>query len=146
VVALPPLCFDKSCIRQAKQNMSDEGALFRRVSSTSPPLVESYCRSCGLLIAASPALNVIEIMEALHHCQGPSKELSRGRVDRVLRELAAKEADLRNWIELSERNTRWFASDPMSAIRAANLGIDEHILRDLEMITASIARKLRGAE
>lgn len=126
--------------------MPDEGASFRRVSSTSSPLIESYCRSCGLLIAASPALNVVELMEGLHRCQGPYKELSRERVDSVLRELAAKEGDLRNWIQLSENNTRWFASDPMSAIRAANLGIDEHILQDLEAITSAIARKLRRAE
>jgi hypothetical protein len=33
----------------------------------------------------------------------------------------------------------------MSAIRAADLGLDEHILQQLEIITASIAKKLRRA-
>lgn len=126
--------------------MSHQGASFRRVSSTSSRLVESYCCLCGLFIAASPAQSIIEVMEALHRCQGPYRELSRGNLDRLLRELAAKEAGLRNWIQLSERNTRWFASDPVNAIRAANLGIDEHVLRELEMITVAIARKLRGAD
>lgn len=124
--------------------MSHQGASFRRVSSTSSLLIESYCCTCGLFIAASPAQGIIQIMEGLHRCQGPYGELARDSVDRLLRELAAKEVALRNWIQLSERNTRWFASDPVNAIRAAKLGIDEHVLRELEMITLTIARKLRG--
>lgn len=126
--------------------MAHEGASFRRVSNPTSLLIESYCSTCDLLIAASPVLSVIETMEGLHRCQGAYKEVSRSSVDNVLRELAAKEADLRKWIQLSETNTRWFARDPMSAIRAANLGLEEHVLQQLEIITSAIARKLRGAE
>jgi hypothetical protein len=125
--------------------MSSESASFRRVSSTSSRLIESYCSACGLFIAASPNLGTIEIMENLHECQAALTGASRQNVDSLMRELAAKEGELLNWIQSSQRNTRWFASDPVSAIRAAKLGIDEHILEQLEMITLSIAHKLRSA-
>jgi hypothetical protein len=124
--------------------MSSESASFRRISSTSSRLIESYCSHCGLFIAGSPALKILERMENLHQCQTPSHDVSRESVDRLLRELAAKENDLMHWIQRSERNTRWFTTDPVSAIRAANLGFDEHILQQLETITLSIAHKLRG--
>ena len=125
--------------------MSSKSTSFHRVSSTSSRLIESYCSACGLFIAGSPRLQTIEIMEKLHQCQASLQELSRQSVDRLLHELSARENDLRNWIQRSERNTRWFARDPVSAIRAANLGIDEHILQQLELITLSISRKLRRA-
>lgn len=84
-------------------------------------------------------------MERLHQCTPQVEDLSREHVDRLLRELSSKEHLLVEWITTSERNGRWFAADPVSAIRAANLGIDDHILLQLEMITGSIAKKLRGA-
>jgi hypothetical protein len=125
--------------------MSSKSKSFHRVSSTSSRLIESYCSACGLFIAGSPRLQIIEMMEKLHQCQAPLQELSRQKVDRLLHELSARENDLRNWIQRSERNTRWFASDPVGAIRAANVGLDEHILQQLELITLSIAQKLRSA-
>ena len=88
---------------------------------------------------------VIEVMESLHQCKAPFKIASRENMERLMQDLAAKEHLLLDWIHASERNTRWFATDPMSAIRAANLGIDDHVLQQLELITLSIARKLREA-
>ncbi|HEU5415671.1 MAG TPA: hypothetical protein VFW31_18035 [Candidatus Angelobacter sp.] len=85
------------------------------------------------------------MMEQLHRCQTSTEEVSREQVERLLRELSARETDLIQWIQSSERNTRWFTADPMSAIRAANLGIDERTLDQLELITLSIAKKLRNA-
>ncbi len=116
---------------------------FRRVSSTTSRLIESYCSTCGLFIAASPAQNIIETMERLHQCLAPLPEMSRESIETLMQELATKEQQLLDWIHTSEHNTRWFTTDPMGAIRAANLGIDEHILQQLETITLSIARKLR---
>lgn len=83
-------------------------------------------------------------MEQLHQCQTSTEEVSREQIERLLRELSSRETDLIQWIQSSERNTRWFTADPMGAIRAANLGIDERTLDQLELITLSIARKLRN--
>jgi len=58
--------------------------------------------------------------------------------------LSAKESELLAWISRSETNTQEFAADPIRAIRAANLGIDDESLQHLESIMTSIARKLRG--
>lgn len=124
--------------------MSPERASFRRVTSSSSRLIESYCENCGLFIAGSPAQRILEIMEQLHRCQ--VEVLSRKHVEHLLQELSAREDDLLQWIRSSERNTRWFATDPMGAIRAANLGIDEQVLCQLELITLSIAKKLRDAQ
>jgi len=98
-----------------------------------------------LFIASSSTEKIIELMERLHQCQAPLPEMSRESVEGLLQELARKEQQLIEWIQTSERNTQWFAKDPMSAIRAADLGLDEHILQQLEIITASIAKKLRRA-
>lgn len=126
--------------------MASEHSSFRRVTSTSSRLIESYCENCGLFIAGSPAQRILEIMEQLHRCQAQVDILSRKSVEHLLEELSAREGDLLQWIRSSERNTRWFATDPMGAIRAANLGIDEHVLYQLELITRSIAKKLHNTQ
>jgi hypothetical protein len=108
-------------------------------------MIESWCSDCGLFIAASPTQRIIEIMERLHRCQSPFHDLARANIEQVMEDLAAKEEQLVGWIQASDRNTRWFATDPISAIRAANLGIDDDVLHQLELITLSIARKLRYA-
>jgi 5-methylcytosine-specific restriction endonuclease McrA len=41
---------------------------FRKASPYCARLVESYCHTCGLLIAASPQRRVLAIMERLHRC------------------------------------------------------------------------------
>ena len=125
--------------------MSSSAPSFRRVSSTTSRLIESYCSDCGLFIASSPTERIIAIMENLHQCQSPVPEMSRESIEGLLQELACTEQQLIEWIQTSEHNTQWFAQDPMSAIRAANLGLDEHILQQLEIITVSIAKKLRQA-
>lgn len=126
--------------------MPPERASFRRVTSTSSRLIESFCENCGLFIAASAAQSIIELMERLHRCQPPPESVSREGVEHLLQQLSAREGDLLKWIKSSERNTRWFAADPMGAMRAADLGIDEQVLNELELITRSIARKLREAQ
>ena len=141
------MCFALECFccPVDTQTMSPSASSFRRVSSTTSRLIESYCSDCGLFIASSPTEEIIELMERLHQCQAPLPEMSRESIEALLQELARKEQQLVEWIQTSERNTQWFAKDPMSAIRAANLGLNENILQQLEFITASIAKKLRSA-
>ena len=41
-------------------------------------------------------------------------------------------------------NARWFRKDPIAALRAANIGFNETMLKELEAITVSIAERLRS--
>jgi hypothetical protein len=40
----------------------------RNVNRFADGLVASYCRGCGLLIAASPKRKTLDLMEKLHQC------------------------------------------------------------------------------
>lgn len=65
------------------------------------------------------------------------------KVGRLLRELASKEPQLDAWLKSSDMHAVWFRRDPVAAIRAANLGIEEEFLKELESVAASIAQKLK---
>ena len=60
----------------------------------------------------------------------------------LLYELCKCESELQDWIGRSEANARWFAWDPIGAIRAAKLGLSEETLAELESVTVRIAQKL----
>ena len=62
-----------------------------------------------------------------------------------MQKLSRCEGQLSDWLTGSENNAEWFARDPVAAMRAADLGLDELMLRDLEAITTSIAQKLNAA-
>lgn len=47
---------------------SHSPAVVRNVNISCATLIESYCKSCGLLIAASPHRRIIQIMERIHEC------------------------------------------------------------------------------
>jgi hypothetical protein len=66
------------------------------------------------------------------------------QVDRLLLELARKQQELDEWLRSSETHARWFRKDPVGAIRAANLGIAEEVLTELEAVTAAIVQKLKA--
>lgn len=53
------------------------------------------------------------------------------------------EAQLQNWLQSSPENARLFRSDPLAAMRAAGLDIDDEIMLELKRIMSSIARKLK---
>ena len=97
-----------------------------------------------MLVAATPHTRLLDTLENSHYC---NEAFERSRLlegpDDLLRELAGKESDLCDWLSSSDKNRQWFAADPVGAIRAAELGIDEHLLQQLEVTTRSIARKLR---
>ena len=137
-------------------------------------LVESYCSGCGIFIAASGHLPFLEIAEKGHHCPSlaslergldvfrkkkPTVPVSQAanaaasdahldpledQVDRLLLELARKQLELDLWLKSSETHARWFRKDPVGAIRAADLGIPEEVLRELEAVTAAIVQKLKA--
>jgi hypothetical protein len=66
-------------------------------------------------------------------------------VDRLLVELRKHEAKLRAWMDLSEDNAALFVRNPPAALRAANLGIREETILELEILLQDIARKLNEA-
>lgn len=63
--------------------------------------------------------------------------------DRLISELGRVEKKLQAWIESSQSNAELFRRDPLGAMRAAGLMMEDDIMLELEMVLASIARKLR---
>lgn len=58
-------------------------------------------------------------------------------------QLGAVEQALQSWIKSSATNANLFRRDPIAAMRAAGLDVDDEILLELEQITSAIARKLK---
>jgi hypothetical protein len=132
-------------------------------------VTESYCPVCGLFIAASPRLQVLVLAEKLHRCHLLNAKPARdeggfavarivayafGTKDRghlppqpglrpLMGKLARREHALQQWLQHSEANAHWFRRDPIAALRAANLGIEEEVLLELESVTRAIAQKLK---
>jgi hypothetical protein len=63
--------------------------------------------------------------------------------DRLLNHLSKVEQDLQKWMGDSKKNADLFRRDPLGAMRAAGLDLEDDIMLELEMITKSIARKLK---
>ena len=63
--------------------------------------------------------------------------------DRLLDHLTKVERDLKKWIGTSAKNAAFFRRDPLGAMRAAGLNLEDDIMLELEMITRSIAKKLK---
>ncbi len=63
--------------------------------------------------------------------------------DRLLHHLNKVEQDLQKWIGDSKKNADLFRRDPLGAMRAAGLNLEDDIMLELEMITKSIAKKLK---
>jgi hypothetical protein len=63
--------------------------------------------------------------------------------DRLISQLENSEDALQRWIQESPENRAFFRRDPMGAMRAAGLDIDDDILLELEVITRTIAKKLK---
>jgi hypothetical protein len=67
------------------------------------------------------------------------------QLDQLLLELARCEDQLKLWLLSSAVNTRWFAKDPISAMRAAELGLPEDLLQELALVLGSLKQKLTNA-
>jgi hypothetical protein len=63
--------------------------------------------------------------------------------DRLVDHLTKVERDLKKWIGTSAKNADFFRRDPLGAMRAAGLNLEDDIMLELEMITRSIAKKLK---
>lgn len=63
--------------------------------------------------------------------------------DRLISQLDKVEHQLQQWIASSPKNAEWFRRDPFAAMRAAGLNIEDDIMLELELITKSIAKKLK---
>ncbi|HKT51134.1 MAG TPA: hypothetical protein VJV96_12585 [Candidatus Angelobacter sp.] len=53
------------------------------------------------------------------------------------------EGQLQHWISRSDENARLFRKDPVAAMRAAGLAIEDDLICELEMIMRGIAQKLK---
>lgn len=65
--------------------------------------------------------------------------------DRMLHELNRYESRLNTWLDSSPDNVILFIEDPVAALRAANLGISESILGELQETMNGIVQKLASA-
>jgi hypothetical protein len=63
--------------------------------------------------------------------------------DRLLDQLDKVERQLQQWIAGSQKNAEWFRRDPLEAMRAAGLDMEDDIMLELELITKTIAKKLK---
>jgi len=59
-----------------------------------------------------------------------------------MRELTKAEGQLQRWIANSRGNAQLFRRDPMAAMRAAGLEIEDDLMCELEAIMRGIAQKL----
>jgi len=62
--------------------------------------------------------------------------------DPLVQALLDCESRLSAWLNESELNADLFRRDPLAALRAANMGLDEGLLGDLEETVTGIALKL----
>jgi hypothetical protein len=74
-----------------------------------------------------------------------TRESDAERASRVLRELARYEGRLQEWAGRCTVNALWYLSDPFGAMRTANLGIDEELIGELEMLHEEHNRKKHAA-
>lgn len=74
----------------------------------------------------------------MHRRKTPSQ-----KPDRLLARLNQVEKQLQDWTNRSAKNAQWFRRDPLGAMRAAGLDIEDDIMLELEVITRNIARKLK---
>lgn len=74
----------------------------------------------------------------MHRRKSPSE-----KPDRLLDQLGKVEKQLQDWTRKSAKNARWFRRDPLGAMRAAGLDIEDDIMLELELITKAISKKLQ---
>ena len=74
----------------------------------------------------------------MHRRKTPSQ-----KPDRLLARLNQVEKQLQDWTNRSAKNAEWFRRDPLGAMRAAGLDIEDDIMLELEVITRNFAKKLK---
>ena len=73
----------------------------------------------------------------------PKKETGKHGTDSLLAQLDKVERQLQQWIASSKTNAAWFRRDPLGAMRAAGLDMEDDTMLELEQITRAIAKKLK---
>ncbi len=71
-----------------------------------------------------------------------NKNIGQRRAD-PLNELEKVEARLQQWLARSRENASLFRADPIAALKAAGVDLEDDTMMELEMIFSNIARKLR---
>jgi hypothetical protein len=66
------------------------------------------------------------------------------KTDPLVQVLLNCESRLSAWLSESELNAELFRRDPLAAIRAADLGVSEGLLTELEQTVTGIALKLKA--
>lgn len=73
----------------------------------------------------------------------PHKKTTHRKPDRLMTELESFESKLQEWTSSSPANLRLFRRDPLRAMQAAGLDVEDDIMLELQVITRAIARKLK---
>jgi hypothetical protein len=73
----------------------------------------------------------------------PRRKTTSVSPDRLLAQLDKIELQLQQWIALAPENAERFRRDPLGSMRAAGLNMEDDIMLELELITKSIATKLK---
>jgi len=73
----------------------------------------------------------------------PRRKTPPGGPDPLLEQLDKVERQLQQWISSSKKNAQWFRRDPLGAMRAAGLDMEDEIILELELITKTIVKKLK---
>ncbi len=63
--------------------------------------------------------------------------------DHLIEQLDKVERQLQQWIASSPKNAERFRRDPLGAINAAGLNMEDDIMLELELIAKAIAKKLK---
>ncbi len=71
------------------------------------------------------------------------REKPSGPPDRLLDQLGKVENQLQQWISRSEENAERFRRNPLEAMRAAGLDVEDDIMLELELIMKAIVKKLK---
>jgi hypothetical protein len=80
------------------------------------------------------------------HVEGfalPKRKTPPDGTDPLLDQLDKVERQLQQWLAKSTKNAAWFRRDPLAAMRAAGLNMEDEIMLELEQITRAIAKKLK---
>lgn len=71
------------------------------------------------------------------------KKIKKSQPDHLISELEEIETQLRKWLDDSEEHAQLFRRDPIAAMRAAGVDLEDDTMMELELIASAIARKLR---
>lgn len=73
----------------------------------------------------------------------PRRNVVPRNQDRLVAELGKVEGRLKSWIAASGSNAKLFRRDPIAAMRAAGLEIEDDLLCELEQLMGGIAAKFQ---